>query len=314
MTRPGVIAHISDLHLSPEHRRINIRRTKRILEHLPTLGVDHLVITGDISANAEKKDFQLARTLLRSYGWLDGKSLSVVIGNHDVYGGVHHAEDVFTFPKHCKHTDMERKVNEFHDHFHEAFDSCGFGSASSPFPFVKQVHGVVLIGMNSVAPYSKLKNPIGSNGEVSVDELRETKKIFDSVDRSAKRKFVLIHHHFYKQTSAASGTMHSLWNAIEVQTMKLRGKKELQNLFASGGADLVLHGHMHENREYVRKRVRCVNGGGSVLQDADLDARLNLVTLRDDRQIEVREVLLAEGVSRGRNVRSVGSVVTHAAA
>jgi 3',5'-cyclic AMP phosphodiesterase CpdA len=313
MNQPFVIAHISDLHLSPEFRRTNIRRTKRVLEQLPALGVHHLVITGDIAANAEKKDFVLARTLLRNYGWLDGKSLSLVIGNHDVYGGVHHAEDIFTFPKQCKHTDVKRKVSEFYDHFHEAFAGCSFGAAGSPFPFVKHVHGTAIIGMNSVAPYSRVKNPIGSNGHVSADERAAVKRQLQEEARASRRKVALVHHHFYKQESSASGAVHSLWNAIEVQTMKLRGKKELLELYAEGGVDLVMHGHMHENREYHRKGIRCLNGGGAVLQGGSEDVRVNIVTVSDS-EIRVREVLLAEGFSKGRNVRSVDSVVTHAAA
>jgi 3',5'-cyclic AMP phosphodiesterase CpdA len=41
------IAHISDLHISAEHRRTNIRRTKTILRYCVNQGFDHLVITGD---------------------------------------------------------------------------------------------------------------------------------------------------------------------------------------------------------------------------------------------------------------------------
>lgn len=302
------IAHISDLHLSPEHRRKNIRATKRLLEHIGTLGVDHIVITGDIAANAEKADLRLARAVLKSLGWLDSKSLSVVIGNHDIYGGVHHAEDILTFPKHCKHTDYKKKVSEFYEHFHEAFDNCLHGSQSSVFPYAKVIGDVVIVGMNSVAGYSRLGNPVGSNGEVSEAELKKTAKILSSDLLTQKRKIVLIHHHFSKRSSEESGAMHSVWNAIEGQTMKLRGKSKLLKLFGESHVDLVLHGHVHENREYRRKNIQFLNGGGSVLENAGKEARFNLITITG-KSIETEQVLLTDESGSIEN-----RVVTHVAA
>ena len=306
------IAHISDLHLSPEHRRKNIRATKRLLEYIGTLGVDHLVITGDIVANAEKQDFQLARSILKSSGWLDSKALSIVIGNHDVFGGVHHAEDILTFPKHCKHADYKAKVSEFYDYFHEAFDTCLHGSQSSVFPYGKVIGDVVLVGMNSVAGYSRLGNPIGSNGEVSEAEMKKTAKILSSDLLMRKRKIILIHHHFYKRSSDDAGAMHSVWNAIEGQTMKLRGKNKLLKLFGEYHVDFVLHGHLHENHEYRRKNIRLLNGGGSVLENSGQEVRCNVITLTA-QSVEIEQILIEDDagtVAGGLEHR----VVTHVAA
>ncbi len=306
------VAHISDLHLSPEHRRKNIRATKRLLEYIGTLGVDHLVITGDIVATAGKQDFQLARAILKSSGWLDSKALSIVIGNHDIFGGVHHAEDILTFPKHCKQTDYKAKVMEFHDYFHEAFDKCLLGSQSSVFPYGKVIGDVVFVGMNSVAEYSKLGNPIGSNGEVSEGEFKRTQKILSSDLLTRKRKIVLIHHHFYKPSGNDVGTMHSVWNAIERQTMKLRGKNKLLELFRKSNIDLVLHGHLHENHEYCRKNIRFVNGGGSVLGSLGQGARCNLVSVTRE-SIQVEQIFFTD--ESGRVTRAFeNQVVTHVAA
>ena len=287
------IAHISDLHLSPEHHRKNIRATKRLLEYIGTLGVDHLVITGDLVANAARQDFQLARAILKSSGWLDSGALSIVIGNHDIFGGVNHAEDILTFPKHCKQTDYEGKVSEFYDYFHEAFDKCLHGSSSTPFPYGKVVGDVVLVGMNSVAEYSGLGNPIGSNGEVSKGEYKKTAKILSSDLLMRKRRIILSHHHFYKRPGEERGAIHSVWNTIEGQTMKLRGKKKLLKLYSESHVDLVLHGHLHENREYFKKNIRLLNGGGSVLGNAGQGTRCNLITVTD-RSIEVQQILVTD--------------------
>jgi len=305
------IAHISDLHLSPEHHRKRIRRTRKLLEYATSVGVDHLVITGDIAANAEKRDLEMARAILKSSGWLDSRSLSIVIGNHDIFGGVHHAEDILTFPRHCKETEYERKVTDFHDHFHEAFDSCVRESRSHLFPYVKVIGDVALVGLNSVAEYSRVRNPIGSNGEVTAREFKTVEKILSSELLARKTTIVLIHHHFYKRAGEDGGTIHSIWNAIEGQTMKLRGKKKLLNLFARSGVDLVLHGHVHENLEYYRSGVRCLNGGGSVMENSGLDAKLHLISIAGN-VLRIREVFLAEASDRARVVEK--GVVAHVAA
>ncbi len=204
-----------------------------------------------------------------------------MIGNHDIFGGVHHPEDIFTFPKKCKQTKYKTRVQTFCEHFREAFDRCLFDSETSMFPYGKVVGDIVLVGMNSIAEYSKLGNPFGSNGEISKNEFAGVERILKSPILKGKRKIVLIHHHFSKHEAPDAGGLSSLWNSIEGQTMKLRGKRKLLELFGTDGVELLLHGHVHENREYVRKGIRCVNGGGSVLA-APGEARLNLITVGDD--------------------------------
>ncbi|HEX9007041.1 MAG TPA: metallophosphoesterase, partial [Bacteroidota bacterium] len=115
------IAHISDLHLSPTHGRVNIRNTKRLLEHINRLKVDHVVVTGDIAANAEAGDFRLARSLFQAHGLLDPQKLSLVVGNHDIYGGVHTPEAILDFPRRCRETDVNKKTRQFLEHFPEIF-------------------------------------------------------------------------------------------------------------------------------------------------------------------------------------------------
>jgi 3',5'-cyclic AMP phosphodiesterase CpdA len=75
------------------------------------------------------------------------------------------------------------------------------------------------------------------------------------------------------------GAVHSVWGAIERQTMKLRGKSRLLKLFAQHHVDFVLHGHIHRSAEYQRDGVRFLNGGGSILHDENPDLHINLVTI-----------------------------------
>jgi 3',5'-cyclic AMP phosphodiesterase CpdA len=286
-------AHIADLHLSREHKRHNLRRARRLLETVAGYHVDHVVLTGDIAADADRSDFEAARKLLSSMDLLDSRKLSVVIGNHDIFGGVHRAEDILTFPRRCRGTDFGSKVEEFRGYFHEAFSRSLFGSPSGPFPYAKILGDTVLFGLNSVAHYSRLKNPVGSNGEIHDAQFRRTRQLFEAPELRSKRKIVLIHHHFNKLETAETGTLSTVWGAIERQTMKLRGKKRLMELMLEHGVALVMHGHVHVNASYERKGIRFLNGGGSLLGPASPALTFNLVQL-DGASIASRVVTIPD--------------------
>ena len=81
------IPHISDLHINPQYRKANVNRTRLLLQKIARLGVDHVVISGDITSGALPEDFAQARELFRDAGLLRPSRLSMVIGNHDIYGG-----------------------------------------------------------------------------------------------------------------------------------------------------------------------------------------------------------------------------------
>jgi 3',5'-cyclic AMP phosphodiesterase CpdA len=278
---PFTIAHLSDLHLSSQHRRLNIRRTRQALEYLKSLNVDHIVVTGDITANGDPGDYRIARSLFASSGLLDSRKLSLVIGNHDVFGGVHTAEEVLTFPRHCRATDYKAKQKDFGEAFHETFEHTMRFSMKRLFPYAKILGDVVVVGVNTVAEYSKFKNPFGSNGEVDDDSYKRLVDLLSSPFLAGKRKIVALHHHFSKIEESGLGTMHSVWGAIEKQTMKLRGKSRLIKLFAQSGVELVLHGHVHESQEYTRGEVKFLNAGGSILHDRNNDLHVNVVSLTD---------------------------------
>jgi 3',5'-cyclic AMP phosphodiesterase CpdA len=275
------IAHISDLHLNVEHRRVNIRNARRLIEFAQRQGADHIVITGDIGANAQRGDFEIARKTFDRYGLLDTAKLSLVIGNHDIYGGVHVAEDILSFPRRCRTTDYREKVKEFRHCFREAFEDCFFPEGEKPFPFGKMIGNVLLVGVNSIARHSGVRNPIGSNGEVDDQQMRGLEEILTSPLFKGTRKIVLIHHHFSKSELPLEGTIQGVWGAIERQTMKLRGKKVLLELFKKTGVDLVLHGHLHESSEYWRKGVHFLNAGGSSLGPVPGELTVNMVTINE---------------------------------
>ena len=296
MTSTLRIAHIADLHLSREHRRYNLRRVRRLLEAVVRENVDHVVITGDIAADANRGDFEAARKLLSSAGLLDPRRLSVVIGNHDIFGGVHKAEDILTFPRRCRETDFGRKVEEFRGYFREAFAKSVFGAPSNPFPYAKLLGDVALIGLNSIAHYSRLKNPVGSNGAVGDSQFRRTRQLLEMPEIRSRKKIVLIHHHFNKMEAPETGALNSVWGAIERQTMKLRGKKRLLELMQEHEVALVMHGHVHVNESYERKGIPFLNGGGTILGPQNPASTFRLVEVRP-ASIETRLIQVPDEAS-----------------
>ena len=258
------IAHISDLHIDAVNKPENYKRASEALENISGLNADHIIITGDITQNADKESFELARKLFNKFNLLNSEKLSLVIGNHDIFGGVHLAEDIIQYPKQCILTDYYKKVNDFNQYFKECFKNIYQPSNESIFPYAKELDDCLLIGINTISKYSLVKNPFASNGEVDKKQAEKLEQILSSKAFRNKRKIILSHHHF---ASRENPPQNLLWKRIENQTMKMRKKKKLLNLFVKYDIELVLHGHIHEIQLYKRKGIQFINAGGSVLNN-----------------------------------------------
>jgi 3',5'-cyclic AMP phosphodiesterase CpdA len=275
--KPYTIAHISDLHLSAENDRSNAKNAMELFKYLRKHKVDHILLSGDITANARAKDYKLARSIFKRYGLLDARRMSVVIGNHDIFGGIQRAQEILDFPRHCKKTPYRKKIKEFIKQFHELFQDCQFAIKNQPFPYFKSLGQILLIGFNSVAPYAAVKNPVGSNGKVKAEHIKKVDEILSSGRFKHRWKIMMIHHHFNKIKKKSDGTMQSIWNVIENQTMKLRGKRDLFDLMRKHSIDLVVHGHYHVNKEYTRKGIKFINGGGTLLSANSAVLYVNII-------------------------------------
>jgi 3',5'-cyclic AMP phosphodiesterase CpdA len=259
-----LIAHISDLHLNSFYNDSIFKRIHYLLKYISAKKVDHLIITGDITDNASDKDLDIFRRMLNRFGFLNGEKVSLVIGNHDIFGGVQKAEDIFAFPEKCSTVNYKKRINNFISYFPEAFENCYYLSPKDFFPYAKRINDTLLIGINSVAEYSKLGNPFGSNGEISASQFSELFELFKSAEKDIKYKIVMVHHHFNKLKTQSKSTFGSIWANVEKQTMKLRNKRRLFNLFKEFDVDIVLHGHCHESKEYFRKGTRFLNAGATI--------------------------------------------------
>lgn len=258
------IAHISDLHLCMKFKRQNILNTIKLIRHALENGADHLVITGDISDNANDADFTIFRDILKQFNLLRSDKATIIVGNHDIFGGPQTAEDVYKFPQKCANTDYHQKLYRFVEHFRELFEGTHRPTEEMFFPFVKVLDQILLIGLNTIDQYSKLKNPFASNGHVSKTQRKLFSHLLNRPEFKDKTKIVLSHHHFYKKDVSSTSSEQTLWEKIEHFTMKLRGKKKLLKLFHENDVRVVLHGHSHEMMEYNRKGITLLNAGASI--------------------------------------------------
>ena len=291
------IAHISDLHLCSSFKRNNIAKTKRLIKYHIDAGFDHLVITGDISDNTEEKDWVLLKNILKSFGIYHRDKVTIVIGNHDIYGGVQTALDILNFPKRCLETDYYSKIKKFILTFRELHEDVIY-SFPNIYPFTKIVKDHAFIAVNTIDFYARFTNPFASNGRVYSADYTNLKNHLTSPDLIDKKVIVLAHHHFYKNNCESTSSYSSIWNSIEKYTMKLRGKKKLIKLFANNRVKLVLHGHSHQIKQYVRKDIMFVNAGGVV--DNMLPATCTAILIDTDFNspiVEIKDVNLKEKIS-----------------
>ena len=264
------IAHLSDLHICLKYKRGNLSLIKRLIKKISNSDVDHLIITGDISDNSREEDFVCFRNLLKENELLQSNRTSIVIGNHDIFGGVQTASDIVEFPSKCTRVDFKDRIRKFITYFEELFDNVYSPSDKSFFPYVKDLGDAAIIAINSVDKYSKIRNPFASNGYVTKEQMGDIQKIFDLEWVTNKIKLIAIHHHFYKNNISSKSSEHAVWSRLENFTMKLRRKKRLIKLFKNNNVDLVFHGHSHEVKEYSRHGIKFLNAGGSVDDDNKL--------------------------------------------
>ncbi|MBN2571909.1 MAG: metallophosphoesterase [Ignavibacteriales bacterium] len=259
-----IIYQISDLHLSQWYYPGHTEKLRKIIKYISENGFDHLVITGDISDNAMKSDFDILKNLLIQNKIYDSQKVTITIGNHDIFGGIQRASDVLKMPEKYSKINYSAKVKYFKKEFRKLFKKVFWPDRNS-FVFSKKIHNVLFVGINSIDHYSKIKNPFASNGKITKKELSALNMIFQKYEKKNLIRIVLMHHHLYKNGFPSYGTQNKIWRRIENFTLSLRKRKKLINYFNEKKVNYILHGHSHEIIKYKKKNMTLLNCGGCVL-------------------------------------------------
>jgi len=294
-----LIIHLSDLHLCRKNRPQNLNYTRRLLEYGLENGGDHFVVTGDITQDSNPDDFLDFRDLLQEYGLLRSDKVSLVIGNHDIYGGVYLASDIVTFPDRCKTTDYSEKVKAFRDYFFETFEGIHPPIFNDGMVYAKCVSNVLFVAFNSNDRYSLFKNPFSAAGNVTKNQLKELKRIFEIDSYRNCVRILLTHHHFNEPYKKYSNIKKRAFKYVEEQGNHLRHRKRLMTLLRKNNVGLILHGHVHESVEYSKRGIRFLNAGGSIDKNRPGELKINFISVKSGRiQTEIRTIPVQEHVPR----------------
>jgi len=219
-----LLAHVSDIHLAPLPAPglaeliskqglgyLNWLRKRRAIHRTEVLAAviaDLKAQTPDhIAVTGDLVNLSLSNEFARARAWLEG--LSPPEGATFVPGN----HDAY--------------VRGAADHASRDWANYMRGDNGEPFPFIRRRDNVALIGVSSALPTL----PLAATGEVGAEQLTRLGDLLASLAQENLFRVVLIHH------PPVSGVN---------RFRRLRDAPALRDLLRKHGADLVLHGHLHE--------------------------------------------------------------------
>lgn len=228
------LAHLSDVHLSPLPRAkrtdllskrllgyVNWHRGRKFVHRREVLdlltrdllkrGPDHVAVTGDLI------NLGLPEEYLRAADWLhqlgDAADVTAIPGNHDAYVRMH----------------PDTSTRHWHPYMtsNEAGEAL-FATPRSGFPFVRRFGDIGIVALSSAIPTL----PFIAAGRLGRTQLADLANALDAMGREGLFRVVLIHHPLHPGQAG--------WRR------GLRDADALRDVLETHGAELVLHGHNHE--------------------------------------------------------------------
>ena len=228
------IAHLSDLHLLSLEGAVPMRlfnkritgymnlRFHRKSIHKPfaaeaaaaeirKLGVDHVVITGDVTNLALEVEFELVKKLVEEDLGFGPDQVSMVPGNHDAY------------------TRGAFRGKRFLRYF-EPYLKSDLPEIPGPFPFVRLRGPVALIGLSTAVP----RLPLVAAGALRPKQLDALSRVLSHPEVRSRTPVLLQHHPWHNPPRLAKTLLEGLYDA-----------KEEAELLREVERGLLLHGHLH---------------------------------------------------------------------
>ena len=237
------IAHLSDLHCLaldgvPARRFLNKRftgwvnlRLKRgsihrsgyvhaIAREIARRGVDHVVVTGDLTNLALEGEFELARDVLEHELGLGAANVTIVPGNHDAY------------------TRGAQATRRFERYFGPWLASdlpeLAVDAGTARLPVVKLRGDLAIVALSSAVP----RPPLIAAGEVGKAQRAALARVLAHPE-VVKRTLVLALHH---------PALHA-WSRVKAHLEGLRDAPELLALLSAVPRGVLLHGHLHRREQ-----------------------------------------------------------------
>jgi 3',5'-cyclic AMP phosphodiesterase CpdA len=241
------LAHFSDLHLLslegvPLRRFLNKRATgwanlrlrrgsvhrasyvTAIAREIRKVGVDHVIITGDLTNLALESEFELARRVIENDLSFDAKHVTIVPGNHDVYTRGSHVE--------------KRFAAYFADYLVSDLPELTVDVGAGRFPIVKLRGPVAVIGLCSAVP----RLPFIAAGRLGKAQLSALQRVLEHAEVRRRTPIVAIHHPPHNPSSKLKTMVEGLSDAAMLWT-------SVRHVPAC----VIVHGHLH-------RRVRRTDG------------------------------------------------------
>ena len=233
------IAHFSDLHLlslegvgplrflnkrftgyaNLRLKREHVHRSayvRAIAKEIRREGIEHVVITGDLTNLALEPEFELAREVIRDDLGLDASRVSIVPGNHDLYTAGSEREHRF--------------ATYFADYLTSDLPELAVDVPAGRFPFVKLRGPVAIVGRSSAVT----RPPFVAAGKLGKAQLDARSRILEHPEVQKRTVVIAVHHPLHTPASRWKSLLEGLWDAAALAD-RLQGE-------ARG---LVLHGHLH---------------------------------------------------------------------
>ena len=234
------LAHCSDLHLlslggarildfankrwigglnllTSRSRHHHTEAFEDMVADFPDAGIDHVICTGDVSNLGLEQEYRYARERFDRIS-LGPRDVTVLPGNHDSYvaEGLKHFAEVFP--------------DYFEGDVDWAWPSVEDDPIGTPWPIVRVRGAVAIIGVST-----SLQTPwFTAWGRIGVHQLERLEQVLADPRLADTIRVVAIHH-------PPAG------KRAESRIRGLRDHAAFAEVLGRAGAELVLHGHEHEN-------------------------------------------------------------------
>jgi 3',5'-cyclic AMP phosphodiesterase CpdA len=231
------LAHFSDFHLTDTD--VDFRRCLNLIDDAIRQDADHLVVSGDLVESGQMDVVEAFIDALSNRGWGDGRRLTLIPGNHDI------------FPFSKRVVPPIRRPKAIFEDFVSLTNSSRTETKitkllrSEPYPFGKILNkDVVLVGLDTTRN-GKFKPWCWSEGELPKPHM-EAVEVFLASHAKAKHRIVAMHHHHWEEQFIGG-------NWIE-QNFTTPPPEEIEAWLRGCGATLVLCGHVHQARSIEIRR------------------------------------------------------------